>query len=233
MEMSICRPMLVTAVRLVVIILRVLQLALGVEEGDFSINSPNVSICHISGLVMPYETRKCQRVNYKLLNEFGHHSVDLDEHMNNEVSSETGVISPVKNLSIFTTKYLHTEGAMDDIKMEEKKYVGSVFKFEDKSDEEDLETTLAELREEKEMIMKRNRRKHLLEQIKKEKSELEKLKQTDGASSSGRKKKKMVDEKEEKTKSGSSSSGKQTSHKTEINMNDLRCNKKLLKSVNK
>jgi hypothetical protein len=43
----------------------------------------------------------------------------------------------------------------------------------------------------------------------------------------------MVDEKEEKTKSGSSSSGKQTSHKTEINMNDLRCNKKLLKSVNK
>ena len=43
----------------------------------------------------------------------------------------------------------------------------------------------------------------------------------------------MIDEKEEKTKSGSSGSGKQTSHKTDINMNDLRCNKKLLKSVNK
>ena len=79
--------------------------------------------------------------------------------------------------------------------------------------------------------MKRNRSKQLLDYVKKEKSELEKLKQTDGASSSG--KKKMVDEQEEKTKSGSSGSGKQTSHKTEINMNDLRCNKKLLKSVNK
>ena len=89
---------------------------------------------------------------------------------------------------------------MDDIKTEEKKYVGSVHKFEDKSDEEDLKATLAELRKEKELIMKRNRRKQLLEQIKKEKSELEKLKQTDGASSSGKKKKKMVDEKEEKTK---------------------------------
>ena len=220
--------MLVTAVRLVVIILRVLQLSLDVEGGDFSTISPNVS-----GLVMPYETRKCQRINYKLLNEFGHRSVDLDEHMNNEVSSETGVISLVKNSPIFTAVYLHTEDAMDDIKTEEKKYVGSVLNFEDKSDEEDLEATLAELREEKEMIMKRNRRKQLLEQIKKEKSELEKLKQTDGASSSGKKKKKMVDEKEEKTKSGSSGSGKQTSHKTEINMNDLRCNKKLLKSVNK
>jgi hypothetical protein len=121
----------------------VLQLSLGVEGGDFSTISPNVS-----GLVMPYETRKCQRINYKLLNEFGHRSVDLDEHMNNEVSSETGVISPVKNSPIFTTIYLHTEDAMDDIKTEEKKYVGSVLKFEDKSDEEDLEATLAELREE-------------------------------------------------------------------------------------
>ena len=149
---------------------------LGVEEGDLSINSPNVSISYVSGLVMPYETRKCQRINYKLLNEFVHRSVGLDEHMNNEVSSETGVISPVKNSPIFTTKYLHTEGALDEIKTEEKKYVGSVLKFEDKSDEEDLEATLAELRKEKEMIMKRNRRKQLLEQIKKEKSELEKLK---------------------------------------------------------
>ena len=50
--------------------------------------------------------------------------------------------------------------------------------------------------------MKRNRSKQLLDYVKKEKSELEKLKQTDGASSSG--KKKMVDEQEEKTKSGSS-----------------------------
>ena len=134
--------------------------------------------------------------------------------MNNGVSSETGVISPVKNSPIITTKYLHTEGVMDDIKTEEEKYVGSVLEFEDKSDEENLEATLAELRKEKEMIMKRNRRKQLLKQIKKEKSELEKLKQTDGASSSGKKKKKMVDEKEEKTKSDSSVSGKQTSHKT-------------------
>ena len=39
--------------------------------------------------------------------------------------------------------------------------------------------------------------------------------------------------KKRRQKSGSSGSGKQTSHKTEINMNDLRCNKKLLKSVNK
>jgi hypothetical protein len=53
--------------------------------------------------------------------------------MNNEVSSETGVISPVKNSPIFTTIYLHTEDAMDDIKTEEKKYVGSVLKFEDKN----------------------------------------------------------------------------------------------------
>jgi hypothetical protein len=64
----------------------------------------------------------------------------------------------VKNSPIFTTKYLHTEGTMDDIKTEEKKYVGSVLKFEDKSDEEDLEATLAELRKEKEMIMKRNKK---------------------------------------------------------------------------
>ena len=99
--MSLCRPMLVTAVRLVVIILRVLQLALGVEEGDFSIFSPNVSICNISGLVIPYETRKCQRINYKLLSEFGHRSVGLDEHMNNKVRSETWVISLVKNSPIF------------------------------------------------------------------------------------------------------------------------------------
>ena len=91
--------MMVTAVRLVVIILRVLQL--GVEEGDFSTISPNVSICHISCLVLPYETRKCQRINHKLLNEFGHRSVGLDEHMNNKVSSETGVISHVKNSPIF------------------------------------------------------------------------------------------------------------------------------------
>ena len=42
-------------------------------------------------MVMPYETRKCQRINYKLLSEFGHRSVGLDEHMNNKVSSETGV----------------------------------------------------------------------------------------------------------------------------------------------
>ena len=97
--MSICRRMMVTAVRLVVIILRVLQL--GVEEGDFSIFSPNVSICNISGLVLPYEARTCQCITYKLLNEFGHRSVGLDEHMNNEVSSETGVISPVKNSPIF------------------------------------------------------------------------------------------------------------------------------------
>ena len=181
---------------------------------------------------MPYETRKCQRINYKLLSKFGHRSVGLDEHMNNEVSSETGLFSSVKNSPICTAKYLHTEGAMDDIKTEEKKYVGSVLKFEDKSDEEDLKATLAELRKEKELIMKRNRRKQSLEQIKKEKSGLEKLKQRDGASSSGKKKKKMIDEKEEKTKSASSGSGKQTSHKTEINMNDLRCNKKL-KYVNK
>jgi hypothetical protein len=39
--------------------------------------------------------------NYKLLNEFGHRSVGLDEHMNNKVSSETGVISHVKNSPIF------------------------------------------------------------------------------------------------------------------------------------
>ena len=110
---------------------------------------------------MPYKTRQYKRINYKLLSEFGHRSVDFDEHMNNEVSSETGVISPVKNSPIFTTKYLHTEGAMDDIKTEEKKYVGSVFKFEDKSDEEDLEATLEELREEKQMIMKRNRRRSI------------------------------------------------------------------------
>jgi hypothetical protein len=97
--MSICRRMMVTAVRLVVIILRVLQL--GVVEGDFSIFFPNVSICNVSGLVIPYETRKCQRINYKLLNEFGHRSVGLDEHMNNKVSSETGVISHVKNSPIF------------------------------------------------------------------------------------------------------------------------------------
>ena len=90
---------MVTAVRLVVIILRVLQL--GVEEGDFSTFSPNVSICNISGLVLPYETRKCQCITFKLLNEFGHRSVGLDEQMNNDVSSETGVISPVKNSPIF------------------------------------------------------------------------------------------------------------------------------------
>jgi hypothetical protein len=47
---------------------------------------------------------------------------------------------------------------MDDIKTEEKKYVASVLKFEDKSDEEDLEATLAELRKEKEKIMKRNKK---------------------------------------------------------------------------
>ena len=65
--------MFATAARLVVIILRVLQL--GVEEEDFSIISPNVSICHVSGLMMPYETRKCQRINNKLLSKFGHRSV--------------------------------------------------------------------------------------------------------------------------------------------------------------
>ena len=128
---------------------------------------------------MPYETRKCQRINYKLLNEFGHRSVGLDEHMNNEVSSETGNFTCEELVNIYNEIFAH-------IKTEEKKYVGSVLKFEDKSDEEDLEVTLAELRNDKEMIMKRNRRKQLLEQIKKEKSELEKLKQTDGASSSGK-----------------------------------------------
>ena len=91
--------MLVTAVRLVVIILRVLQL--GVEERACSIISPSVSICHVSGLVMPCETRRYQRINYKVLNKFGHRSVGLDEHMNNKVSSETGVISHVKNSPIF------------------------------------------------------------------------------------------------------------------------------------
>ena len=43
--------------------------------------------------------------------------------------------------------------------MEEKKYVGSVLEFENKNDEGDLEATLAELRKEKETIMKKKQKK--------------------------------------------------------------------------
>jgi Uma2 family endonuclease len=61
--------------------------------------------------------------------------VGLDEHMNNEVSSETGNFTCEELANIYNEIFAY-------IKTEEKKYVGSVLKFEDKSDEEDLEATL-------------------------------------------------------------------------------------------
>jgi hypothetical protein len=61
--MSICRRMMVTAVRLVVIILRVSQL--GVEEGDFSIYFPTYQ--YAIYLVWCYHTKHAN-VNALLIN---------------------------------------------------------------------------------------------------------------------------------------------------------------------
>jgi hypothetical protein len=67
---------------------------------------------------MPCETRRYQRINYKVLNKFGHRSVGLDEHMNNEVSSETDNFTCEELANIYNELFAH-------IKTEEKKYVGT------------------------------------------------------------------------------------------------------------
>ncbi|VDI06664.1 Hypothetical predicted protein [Mytilus galloprovincialis] len=169
--------MLVSALCIEVSELIVTQLDVDRIECSFS---PNLN----DAVVMPYDTRKVQRINYNSLHNTGT-TGDLNSSSEEDIHS-SGLFSPLgspgkmtssRPISLLSSTFFPAEGDMDEVK----KIVSSGLDSYDEKEDEKIEAELALVLKEKELIKKKMRSKNLKEQLKREKAELEELKKHDEA----------------------------------------------------
>ncbi|VDH88854.1 Hypothetical predicted protein [Mytilus galloprovincialis] len=169
--------MLVSALCIEVSELIVTQLDVDRIECSFS---PNLN----DAVVMPYDTRKVQRINYNSFHNTGT-TGDLNSSSEEDIHS-SGLFSPLgspgkmtssRPISLLSSTFFPAEGDMDEVK----KIVSSGLDSYDEKEDEKIEAELALVLKEKELIKKKMRSKNLKEQLKREKAELEKLKKHDEA----------------------------------------------------
>ncbi|CAC5407176.1 unnamed protein product [Mytilus coruscus] len=192
--------------------------------------SPNLH----DAVVMPYDTRKVQCINYHSLHNTGisgdpNSSSEEDLHGSGLFSP---LVSPVKvtsarPTSLLTSAYFPTEGDMNEVK---EIVSGGLDSFDEK-EEEKIEAELALVLKEKEVIKKKMRSKKLKEQLEREKAELEELKKHDMAVG-GMVEGKKGDKKEKEKRSQKKKDSGKSLIKKNFDIDDLRSNKKLLKAVN-
>ncbi|CAC5419053.1 unnamed protein product [Mytilus coruscus] len=174
--------------------------------------SPNL----YDAVVMPYDTRKVQRINYHSLHNTGisgdpNSSSEEDLHGSGLFSS---LVSPVK----------FTEGDINEVK---EIVSGGLDSFDEKV-EEKIEAELALVLKEKKVIKKKLRSKKLKEQLEREKAELEELKKHDVAVG-GMVEGKKGDKKEKEKRSQKKKDSDKSLIKKNFDIDDLRSNKKIIK----
>ncbi|CAG2205601.1 unnamed protein product [Mytilus edulis] len=218
--------MLVSALCIVVSELIVTQLVVDRIECSFS---PNLN----DAVVMPYDTRKVQRINYNSLHNTGT-TGDLNSSSEEDIHS-SGLFSPLgfpgkvtssRPISLLSSTYFPAEGDMDEVK---EIVSGGLDSYDEKEDEK-IEAELALVLKEKELIKKKMRSQNLKEQLKREKAELEELKKHDEAVG-GMVKGKKGDKKEKEKRSQKKKESGKSLIKQNFDINDLRSDKKLLKAV--
>ncbi|CAC5384078.1 unnamed protein product [Mytilus coruscus] len=191
--------------------------------------SPNL----YDAVVMPYDTRKVQRINYHSL-----HNTAISGNPNSSSEEDlhgsglfSPLVSPVKvtsprPTSLLTSAYFPAEGDMNEVK---EIVSGGLDSFDEK-EEEKIEAELALVLKEKEVIKKKLRSKKLKEQLEREKVELEELKKH-GVAVGGMVEGKKGDRKEKEKRSQKKKDSGKSLIKKNFDIDDLRSNKKLLKAV--